>query len=765
MLRTAGWQQARASRGFLLASGAFTLSGFSALVCQTAWQRMLGLFAGSEAIATTLIVGAFLFGLGLGSLIGGWLADRLSRRGALLGFAFAEIGVGAFAFASPWVLYGLVFGRLEPVAATLAGTALVSFAALALPTVLMGMSLPFLARALVPEVEDLPRLIGILYGVNTAGAGLGCLVGGFLLIGSLGYDGSVYVAGSLDLAAALVAVLLSSTVDPTAPCQRGRSAGGASGEWAFVLRWMLLVFVSGFLAISLEILWFRLLGALMRANAYDFALILGVFLLADALGIFLGAWLARRVLDPERLFLWLQGMVGVYALAAVAALYLAHAWFGLDAFFIDGPSYGSLHREILRMGLYGVLAGVVAAPPALVLGVTFPIVQKAVQRRASQIGWQLGLVQLSNIAGNTAGAVVTGLALLSLVGTSGVLRCLGVVALLCLLGCLGRQRPVRALAPPLPRLGRPATVLLALPLLLLVLLLPGDHALWARLHGAAAGSGAIVREDATGVAVFRPNPNGTYTLFVNGAFQTVSRPRTPLLEHEPVSEALGFIGPLVHRHARSVMLIGYGGGNTLIGTGVDPATRHIRVVEIARPVIEAVRALGRRTGIPAATLPFRDPRIERVIADGRHALFTDPQRYDIIIAETIVPRTAGSNLLFSRAFFEEMRKRLRPGGLAVQWAASPRTVATFRSVFPYVIRLNTVLLGSRRPIPFDRARIEAAIEGWARAAIRRSGVDPAALIRFLARGRQDRWTPDLAPPEMAINTDLHPRDEFYLSNY
>ena len=138
---------------------------------------------------------------------------------------------------------------------------------------------------------------------------------------------------------------------------------------------------------------------------------------------------------------------------------------------------------------------------------------------------------------------------------------------------------------------------------------------------------------------------------------------------------------------------------------------HIRVVEIARPVIEAMRAVADQSAIPVAREPFDDPRIERVIADGRHVLFTDPARYDIIVAETIAPRTAGSNLLFSKEFFEEVRSRLKPGGLAVQWAATPRTVATFLSVFPYAIRLNDVLLGSDRPIDLDWGRIGAELQG------------------------------------------------------
>src|SRR5436853_86551 len=96
----------------LLLLALFFLSGFSALAYQTAWQRMLGAFAGSDSVAATLIVGAFLFGLGIGSLGGASFADRLSLRSVLRAFALCEIAVGAFACFSRTVFYDLFLGPL-----------------------------------------------------------------------------------------------------------------------------------------------------------------------------------------------------------------------------------------------------------------------------------------------------------------------------------------------------------------------------------------------------------------------------------------------------------------------------------------------------------------------------------------------------------------------------------------------------------------------------------------------------------------------------
>ena len=91
----------------VIAAVLFLFSGFSALVYQVIWQRILGIFSGVHIYSVTLIVTAFMAGLGLGSLLGGWISDRSSRKTSLALFALCELGIGLFELASPWVLLRL----------------------------------------------------------------------------------------------------------------------------------------------------------------------------------------------------------------------------------------------------------------------------------------------------------------------------------------------------------------------------------------------------------------------------------------------------------------------------------------------------------------------------------------------------------------------------------------------------------------------------------------------------------------------------------
>jgi predicted membrane-bound spermidine synthase len=137
----------------VLGSLAFFLSGFAALIYQVVWQRMLVLPIGADVYSTTVIVGAFMAGLGAGSLAGGHVADRLTRTRCLRMFIAAETAVGLFGAASRSIFYDWMYLTLGGLALPPAASAIVIFAALIWPTFWMGMSLPLPARAVTARIR------------------------------------------------------------------------------------------------------------------------------------------------------------------------------------------------------------------------------------------------------------------------------------------------------------------------------------------------------------------------------------------------------------------------------------------------------------------------------------------------------------------------------------------------------------------------------------------------------------------------------------
>ena len=736
----------------------FFLSGFSALVYQTAWQRMLSLFAGSDAIATTLIVGAFLFGLGIGSLWSGYFSDKLTHRYALIAFALCEMGIGFFAIASPFVFYDLVVGQLNGAAQS---PVIVVFVCLLPPTILMGMSLPLLAKAVVYQIELASSEIGWLYGVNTFGASFGALSAGFFLIGTIGFELTVYFAALLNFLVFGTALIVASRLARDEAGQRSATIRPATERMpAYIWLWSVMVFVSGFLIISLEIVWFRVLGTLMQSNAYAFPLILSIFLVGDAAGIIYGARVARKAESPLRLFLWLQGAMALYALMSLASLSLAVSS-GLSRYLTDGGfPWSSWSTQLKYLILYSLISVVCVGPPAFLLGMSFPITQRAIQNDPDLIGHRVGQIQLFNIFGNTCGAFVTGLVLLHWIGTSGTIRLVGVAGLVFLLALYWQRLRSGG------RIALGQAIIGGL-LVLAILASPANATFWSRLHG---GEETLVGEDRTGVVVLRhlaqaqvhygdPLKSDADLLYVSGHAQS----RVPFLL---VHGALGMVGALIHPDPRSILLIGHGSGGSPYGAGVNPRTENIRVVELVEPEFSVIRGFSSISPYSALKRLLADPRIERIVGDARHFLYTDKCRYDIIQADAIWPWSSHSGVLYSIEFFRQVRAHLKDGGLCVQWIPTERTLATFLSVFPYVLQLNDVAIGSDRPIVYSEEALATRLHSAeVRQYLDAAAWDPDLILGRLTRKAPRVWGPGDPRTDSDVNTDLFPKDEYFLNRF
>ncbi|MCU0984063.1 MAG: fused MFS/spermidine synthase [Acetobacteraceae bacterium] len=717
----------------------FFASGFAALLYQVIWQRMLGLFAGSDAVTAALVVGAFLAGLGLGSLLAGFIADRLAPRSAAWAFIACEIGIALFALASRTFFYDVVIERLGPSMTEGWQIFAVCFLGLLAPTLLMGLSLPLLARAVVARLETAAGRIGWLYGINTLGAAAGTLLGGFWLVGTVGFERSLQVGAALNVLTALLTVAVIGGLPRRAPeaALAAREAVPAERGALGLPAWTALVFLSGFFIIALEILWVRVLGIAGQANAYSFSLILGMFLVADGLG----------VVATRAAFFHLQSWAALYALVTLLGFRQLYGlpWFetlmGMDTFRHDAE----------EIAIIAGFAALLIGPPAFLLGMSFPVVQKAVQRDLASVGFRVGLVQVGNIAGNAAGSLIGGLLLLHLLGTAGTARVVGLLAL-AMLGLwlwLARRGGLR---------DNPGRILAAA-LAVAVAIFPSNSAWWSRIHGVKEDQTAIVGEDRSGVVVLRLKGDAG-PMFITGHTQS----QVPFWPHHYF---LGALGPALHPAPKDVLVIGSGSGGTPFAAGWNPMTEHIRAIELIAPVYDVIRDYAATRPQSALGALTSDPRFSLVVGDGRREIFVSGARYDVIEADAILPQTSHSGMLYSVEFLSLVRESLKPGGLFVQWAPTERVARSFLNAFPHVLMLLpvSIVIGSDQPIPFDPAALaarfgEPAFQAWAA----RAGVDISGFPALFA-GEVRVWGPDTPRGDPGeVNTDLFPRDEFYLNN-
>ncbi|HTB57691.1 MAG TPA: fused MFS/spermidine synthase [Polyangia bacterium] len=191
----------------------FLASGFSALLYQIVWQRSLFAIYGINIEAVTVVVTAFMVGLGVGSLVGG-AVSKDPRRPALALFGAVELAIGAFGVGS-LRLFRWVGGRTLEL--SFGATALVTFLVVLVPTLLMGSTLPLLTAHLVRRTGNVGRSLGRLYCVNTLGSALAALAAVLALMRALGQHGVVMLAATTNFVVGATALLLASAERRRAP--------------------------------------------------------------------------------------------------------------------------------------------------------------------------------------------------------------------------------------------------------------------------------------------------------------------------------------------------------------------------------------------------------------------------------------------------------------------------------------------------------------------------------------------------------------------
>lgn len=723
---------------------AFFLSGIAALVYQVTWQRILALHSGVGIYSVAVIVAAFMLGLGAGSHAGGVASARLTPAAALRAFAFIELGIAAFGALSVTLYYDWLYVHAARLYAPLWRAALLHVAALAAPTFLMGMSLPFLVRAMVRSAPTAGETVGRLYAVNLLGAATGAALTPWVLIRLSGMRGAVLCAAAANVAAALIVLAGLTTADGTAAGTAEATAPATTAESLSLAFWALLYGLGGFCALSLEMLWFRLTDVALKATSFTFGTVLCIYLLGMAAGTLAGVPVARRVRDPLRVFLRCQAGILVWAGAAVVALSrlpsrlppfptLLEYWSAPRPFNL-GADWNAGTLVLLYAAVPAFLYGV----PTFLMGMSFTVLQRAVHDDARTSGRKVGVLQACNIAGCVAGTLIVGLGALGWWGTTGTLRAL-MIAGLVFVAVMAWRRPLAW-----------DTVTLGGALVALAVTLPGQSELWLRLHGNAGGE-AMVEEDATGMAAMIPG-GGRWSLWVNGRTNSS-------LPFGGFHTLLGAAPAVMHAEPREVAIVGLGSGDTAWASACRRETGRVTVYEICAPQIALLQRLARSPEPPPRLLSFlQDPRITTVVADGRNALARSAKHFDVIEMDALFPSSPFSGNLYSVEFFRLCARRLRPGGLMCAWSPKPRVTATFMAAFRHVVemRQGQLLVGSNEPI-------EIALDAW------RARAASPEVTSYLGANNARKLAEALGTARIAepaavtagdLNHDLFPRDEF-----
>jgi spermidine synthase len=700
----------------------FVGSGCAALIYEIVWFQLLQLVIGSSAVSLGVLLGTFMGGMCLGSLV---LPRIISpRQHPLRVYAWLELGIGSIGVL---VLFGmpLVSGVYTAWAGSgIVGILLRGLAAgvcLLPPTILMGATLPAIARW-VKTTPDGVSWLGFFYGGNTGGAVIGSLLAGFYLLRVHDIAFATFVAVALNVTVAVVAILVAriTPYEMSDAPDRPARVKAAPGAWAVYVT----IALSGMTALAAEVIWTRILSLLFGATVYTFSLILAVFLLGIGIGSSVGSTLARGMARPRVALGWCQMLLcGAIAWTAFMLGDSLPYW-PINPSLATSPWF-NFQLDLARC-LWTVLPG------AILWGVSFPLALASIATEGQDPARLVGGVYAANTVGAIIGSVGGSLLLVTWLGSQHAQQALiivsGLSALLMLepLPSTDAEKPRAQLAGTLP------IVVAAVCAALLARNLPGIPPIlvaYGRYAATRLGTADVIYVgEGWNASVAVSRIGNVLNYHHAGKVQASSEPQDMRLQR-----MLGHLTTLIPKDPKKVLVIGCGAGVTAGAASIDPKVEQLTIVEIEPLVPRVVSHYFSEHNFDVV----RNPKTRVELDDGRHFLQTTKERFDAITSDPLDPWVKGAAMLYTREFFELVKAHLNPGGAVTLFVqlyesnteAVKSEIATFMEAFPNgVVWGNTqegrgydlVLLGQVEPTRINVDEIERRLQQSPYAPVRSS---------------------------------------------
>jgi spermidine synthase len=738
--------------------GLFVLSGVAALIYEIVWFQLLELVIGSSAISLGVLLATYMGGMCVGSI----LLPRLTRLrgiGPIRLYAYLELGIGVgglFVLGVVPLVSGVysAIGGHGPFAIFV--RALLSAICLLPPTILMGATLPAASRF----AESTPNgvaWIGFLYGGNTIGAVVGSVLAGFYLLRVHDLTIATLAAMAINAAVAVIGLALARRWGSApSPLKGSVPRLTTAAPWSVYAA----IALSGAAALGAEVVWTRLLSLMLGATTYTFSMILGVFLSGLGVGSAAGAAIGRGVRQPRLALGWCQLLLCLAV--AFAALMVGRA---LPYWPINpslAPSVWFTFQLDLTRCAWTVL------PAACLWGASFPLALAASAKPGEDPAHLVSGVYAANTIGGIVGALGFSLLIVPAVGTQQAQRWIIAFA--------AAAAVVMFAARPFTRwrigaLG--ATAAAAIVAMLVTPAVPGLLVAYGRYMVTWLGQ-ADVRYVGEGmnssVAVTTLLNTGATQFHVSGKVEASTLPQDMRLQR-----MLADLPALVHPHPTSVLVVGFGAGVTAGSFVPFPDVQRLTICEIEPLIPKVVSQYFTHENNDV----LADPRTTVVYDDARSFILTTHDKFDVITSDPIHPWVKGAASLYTREYFEAVKRHLNPGGVVTQWVplyeSTPEAVkselATFMAVFPngtiWANNINgggydLVLLGQSELTRIDVAALAARFGNPRYAAVAASlgevGFDsPIALFSTYA-GDGKGLTSWLA--DAAINRDRNLRLQY-----
>lgn len=675
----------------------FFLSGFTSLMYELVWIRVLSVVFGKTIVAITIVVSVYMAGLGFGSIYWGKRVD--TQKESLKTFSFLQftIGISSLVILLLFlllpgfyrVIYRLIGGSSALVTLVIIA---VSFFFMLIPTFMMGGTFPVISRCFVKKDNEIGSGIGRLYASNTLGAIIGAALTGYFLIGHFGQVQTQLLAIVISLSLGFIVLSLPQE-EIVKSEEKDKFPGTIYRDHIFTLL-LVVAGATGFCGLAYEILVTRALSIFLVNSSYSFTSILILYLF----GISLGSYLFTKLFNKKKHLLLIlalcQSVMGLYII-------LITAWLNDLPLVLDLLRNNLFKIPLLKVFLPGLLLSTaLLLIPAICMGISFPAICKAYAFTVKNIGKKIGLVYFINTVGSILGPVTATFILIPLIGVSkGIL----VIAFSCLI--IGITLLV--MEKHFTKKNITISGITALTLVSFFFVHRGISN--SVLHPPSifrtkSQKDAILyyKETITGTIVAREDKHtGIRTLYVNNnavcglTYDAVM-----------VVKMLGHLPFVVNDAIKEALIIGFGIGVTTSEVAKHPI-KNIDCVEIAPGVKDAAHYFSEFNGNI-----IQNQKVNFIKGDGRNYLLLTDKKYDLISCDPTHP-TLGCANLYTLEYFKLCRDHLSEHGVVSQYLPLHRLslkefksiIKTFHSVFPnsmvWLGHSHCILLGTPKDLTID----------------------------------------------------------------
>jgi spermidine synthase/MFS family permease len=658
---------------------AFFISGGCALIYQIVWQRVLFAEFGCNIESITIIVSVFMFGLGIGSLLGGRLSKKYSSILPKL-FMICETLTGLFGLTSIILIKKVGEASIHN---SLMMTFFIIFGLLFIPTLLMGATLPILVTYLHRQYNDVGKSVSILYFINTLGAAFACYITADILFALFGKQTTVILAAIGNFIIVFLFykhTQMRTDGDDAFSIQNSDetdSNGIGTDSRNNAVRLILVLslsFVMGYVSLSQEILWFRAISYVSGGKPTVFAHVLGLFLLGIALGSLYGKRICQR------------GDNNIYTFIATALTLSSIVYF---------VSLPIVSRLLVFSGSLGMMSAYIfIGVVSFLMGGIFPVLCHKGIASNTHVGESLSWIYFANIVGSTFGPLFTGFVLLDVYSLQINILYLCVFILLTAVVVFLLTNVIWVYKGP---------IILGIMIVASVMVTVSDGVytnLLERLHFKTdfrqERAYKHIIQNKSGIIAVEP---GLQDTIYGGGIYDGKFSIDPALDANGITRA--YMIAALHHKPENILMIGLSSGSWAKVITHYNVLKHLTAVEINPGYLELIGKY------PDIKLLLKDPRVEIHIDDGRRWLNSNPHaRFDMIVMNTTFYWREGATNLLSADFLRICKKHLNDGGVIYyNTTGSEDVVYTASHVFKHIVRVKSFVAASDAPFALSQLEV------------------------------------------------------------